>query len=204
MAVLAAWAFARAALQHRRRAGEQSNQSDRHRRAGVSLVRDGQGALALRRLYFTKENTNTGAAASCGELDADRPVAGLVRFGPDRPRGNAGRPSAKQGADYILTLLEDSRARIRCGTAAGVSLFDPAAGGDAPFSAISMGMPAGQGSTVETLAEDRLGTMWIGAADGILYAVHAHATKPASIAQRPAPAPGESLSSTCSDRWTAR
>jgi len=127
-----------------------------------------------------------------------------VRFGPDRPRGNAGRPSAKQGADYILTLLEDSRARIRCGTAAGVSLFDPAAGGDAPFSAISMGMPAGQGWTVETLAEDRLGTMWIGAADGILYAVHAHATKPASIAQRPAPTPGESLSSTCSDRWTAR
>ena len=86
MAVLAAWAFARAALQHRRRAGEQSNQSDRHRRAGVSLVRDGQGALALRRLYFTKENTNTGAAASCGKLDADRPVAGLVRLRPDRPR----------------------------------------------------------------------------------------------------------------------
>src|SRR5438128_6551303 len=101
MAALAASAFARAALQHRRRAGEQSNQSDRHRRAGVSLVRDGQGALALRRLYFTKENTNTGAAASCGELDADRPVAGLVRFGPDRPRGNAGRPSAKHRVPII-------------------------------------------------------------------------------------------------------
>jgi len=196
MAVLAAWAFARAALQHRRRAGEQSNQSDRHRRAGVSLVRDGQGALALRRLYFTKENTNTGAAASCGELDADRPVAGLVRFRLDRPRGNAGRPSAKQGADYILTLpVWNSRGRfpVRSGRGWRRAVFR-----DIHGHACRAGLDRGNaGGRPARNNVDRNGRR------NSLRSARS-ATKPASIAQRPAPTPGESLSSTCSDRWTAR
>src|SRR5438105_137178 len=103
-------------------------------------------------------NTERAGPVSPGERPASSPDR-LVVFRPDRPN-----------SQLVNDLLEDRAGRIWCGNNFGVYSIDPKAA-NPRLTAVDVGMPGKtwEDSTVNALAEDSEGAIWMGIEDGTIY-----------------------------------
>ena len=97
---------------------------------------------------------------------------GLVRFRPEKPVGNAERMVVYgQEVGGIGAVLVDHNGRVWCGTEKGLFAMDPAAGKAARLKEVDIGLSGTIFGyrTVNVMAEDREGAIWIGTRSGAIY-----------------------------------